>query len=111
MRAMLPRRLFFFPATLLLLLLLLLLAACSTVRQGVIVEKRSRAGMLNVYATHLSFRYAEPDVYWVRIEGPDCRGRIRQRSVVLFRHDWRQLRVGDHWSADRGFSPREASDK
>ena len=85
--------------------------SCSTVQQGVIVEKRARAGMSNAYATYVSFRYAEPEVYWVSIEGQDHRGRTRRKNVILFRHDWDQLRVGDHWSRARGFSPAEAGDK
>lgn len=100
------------PRHFLLLASALLLTACATrIRQGVVVEKRARTGIPNVYATHLSFRYSEPDVYWVRVEGQDSRGRTRRKSVILFRRDWEQLRVGDHWSSERGFSPAEAADK
>jgi len=86
-------------------------SSCVCVREGAVVEKRSRAGMGNVYATWLSFRNAEPDVYWVEIEGRDDRGVTRRKSVMLFRHDWEQLRVGDHWSCERGFAPGESAEK
>ena len=101
---MLPRRF-------LLLTVTFLFTACATIRQGIVVEKRARTGMPTAYETSLSFRYSEPDVYWVRIEGQDSRGRTRRKSVILFRRDWEQLRVGDHWSRERGFSPAEASGK
>ena len=96
---------------LLLLPLAFVFASCSSIREGVVVEKKGRLGMDTAYATHLSFRYSEPDVYWVRIEGHDDQGRTRQKTVILFRHDWGQLRVGDHWSRDHGFSPAEAMEK
>jgi hypothetical protein len=84
------------------------LGACTTLREGVIVEKRSRAEMPEAYDLYsLSFRY-EPSVYWVRIEGKDDKGRERIKNIILFRHDWDQLRVGDHWSKQGGFSPAEA---
>jgi len=85
----------------------LVLSACTTLRDGVIVEKRSRAGMADVYAEEFGFRY-EPSVYWVRVEGKDDKGRDRIKNIILFRHDWAQLRVGDHWTRGRGFSPAEA---
>lgn len=53
------------------------------------------------------FRY-EPSVYWVRVEGKDDKGRERIKNIILFRHDWDQLRVGDHWTRHQGFSPAEA---
>ena len=83
------------------------LTACSTVREGVIVAKRARAAMpeaVDVYS--LSFRY-EPSVYWVEVEGKDAKGRERVKNIILFRHDWDALRVGDHWSKSGGFSPGE----
>jgi hypothetical protein len=84
------------------------LGACSTLREGVIVEKRSRAEMPEAYDLYsLSFRF-EPSVYWVRVEGKDDKGRERIKNIILFRHDWDQLRVGDHWSKQGGFSPAEA---
>ena len=91
-----------------LLLLCLALAACSSIRDGVIVKKRCRGGMANPYATYLSFRYEEPTVYWVAVQGRDDKGRERIKNIILFRHDWNQLRVGDHWSRQHGFSPAEA---
>jgi hypothetical protein len=89
----------------------LALTACTTIRDGVVVAKRSRAGLPGVYADVYSeefgFRY-EPSVYWVKVEGKDDKGRERTKSIILFRHDWAQLRVGDHWSRQHGFSPAEA---
>ncbi len=91
--------------------LCVVLSACSTVREGVIVAKRCRVGMPEVYDLYsLSFR-CEPSVYWVQVEGKDARGRDRMKTIILFRHDWAQLRVGDHWSKQRGFSPAEAGGK
>jgi hypothetical protein len=73
------------------------------------VEKRSRTGMPEPYDLYsLSFR-CEPDVYWVRVEGKDDAGRQCVKNIILFRHDWAQLRVGDHWSSRQGFSPAEAA--
>ena len=84
------------------------LTACSTLREGVIVEKRFRSGMPEVYDLYsLSFR-CEPSVYWVKVEGQDAKGRERCKNIILFRNDWAQLRVGDHWSKHQGFSPAEA---
>jgi hypothetical protein len=89
----------------------LALTACSGLRDGVIVEKRARGEMLEPYDLYsLSFRY-EPSVYWVRIEGKDDKGRERSKDIILFRHDWDALRVGDHWSKTGGFSPAEAGGK
>jgi len=85
----------------------LVLSACTTLRDGVIVEKRSRSAMQDVYAEEFGFRY-EPSVYWVRVEGKDDKGCERIKNIILFRHDWAQLRVGDHWTRGRGFSPAEA---
>ncbi len=65
--------------------------------------------MANVYSTYLSFRYDEPDVYWVRIEGRDRHGRLAHKNIILFRNDWKQLRVGDHWDREHGFAPGDAS--
>jgi hypothetical protein len=85
-----------------------MLAACSSIRDGVIVEKCARSGMPDVYAEEFGFRY-EPDVYWVRVQGKDDKGRERIKEIILFRHDWAVLRVGDHWSRQSGFSPAEAA--
>jgi len=83
----------------------LALAACSTVRDGVIVRKRFRIEEPEVYDLYeFSFR-CEPSVYWVQVQGQDARGRVRTRDIIVFRHDWDQLRVGDHWSKKNGFSP------
>lgn len=95
-------------ASFLLVLLCVALAACSGIRDGVIVAKRARSGMACAYATYLSFRYDEPTVYWVKVQGLDGKGRERCKNIILFRHDWEALRVGDHWSRQRGFSPVEA---
>ena len=89
------------------------LAACSGIRDGVVVAKHARAEMPAVYeetCTQFDFRY-EPAVYWVAIQGKDRHGRERIRNVLLFRHDWETLRVGDHWSAKGGCSPAEAGGK
>ena len=84
------------------------LSACTTLREGVIVKKRSRAEMPEAYDLYsLSFRY-EPSVYWVEVQGKDDKGRDRIKNIILFRHDWDLLRVGDHWSKTGGFSPAEA---
>ncbi len=92
----------------LLLLACFTLSACCGIREGVIVEKRSRGEMPEVYDLYsLGFRY-EPSVYWVRVEGKDRKGRDRIKNIILFRQDWLQLRVGDHWSRQNGFSPAEA---
>jgi hypothetical protein len=83
----------------------LALTACSTVREGVIVQKRFRVEEPEVYGLYeFSFR-CEPSVYWVQVEGKDVKGRERIRNIILFRHDWQALRVGDHWSREKGFSP------
>jgi hypothetical protein len=85
----------------------LALTACSTVREGVIVQKRFRVEEPEVYGLYeFSFR-CEPSVYWVQVEGKDVKGRERIRNIILFRHDWQALRVGDHWSREKGFSPGE----
>jgi len=91
----------------LLLPVLLALSACSSIRDGVIVAKHARSGMTDVYSEEFGFRY-EPSVYWVQVEGKDDKGRERTKNIILFRHDWDQLRVGDHWSKQHGFSPAEA---
>ena len=75
------------------------------------MEKKSRHGMANPYETWLSFRYEEPDVYWVRVQGRDDRGRQAWKDVILWRRDWEQLRIGDHWDCDHGFAPAEAGGK
>jgi hypothetical protein len=86
----------------------MLLSACSTLRDGVVIEKKSRGEMPEAYDLYsLSFRY-EPSVYWVEVQGRDDKGRERVKNVILFRQDWLQLRVGDHWSRHVGFSPGEA---
>jgi hypothetical protein len=86
----------------------LALSACTCLREGVIVGKRCRGEMPDPYDVYtFSFRY-EPSVYWVRVEGKDDKGRERIKNIILFRHDWDQLRVGDHWSKQGGFSPAEA---
>jgi hypothetical protein len=86
----------------------LALAACSTVREGVIVKKRYRIEEPEVYDLYeFSFR-CEPSVYWVQVEGKDDKGKERIKNIILFRHDWEALRVGDHWSRQKGFSPAGA---
>jgi len=83
----------------------LLLSACSTVMEGVVVKKRFRIETPEVYGLYeFSFR-CEPSVYWVEVEGKDKKGREKIRDVILFRHDWEALRVGDHWSRQGGFAP------
>lgn len=94
----------------LLILVCLTLGACSSLREGVIVKKYARTGPPDVYAEQFGFRF-DPAVYWVRIEGRDAKGRQCARNVILFRHDWAQLRVGDHWSRQNGFAPAEAGGK
>ena len=87
----------------------LALGACTTVREGVIVKKSFRTEMPEVYdLAGLSFR-CEPSVYWVQVEGKDAAGRDQKKDIILFRHDWAQLRVGDHWSKEHGFAPGDAS--
>jgi hypothetical protein len=87
----------------------LALSACTTIREGVVVEKKARAEMPEAYDLYsLSFRY-EPGIYWVRVEGKDDRGRERIKNIILFRRDWLQLRLGDHWSRQGGFSPGDGS--
>ncbi len=61
------------PLPMLLIAACLALSACTTIRDGVIVEKRARIGMQDVYAEEFGFRY-EPSVYWVRVEGKDDKG-------------------------------------
>lgn len=95
------------PTPLLMILACVALSACTSIRDGVIVEKRSRTELPDAYAEEFGFRY-EPSVYWVRVEGKDARGRERIKNIILFRHDWALLRVGDHWSRQHGFSPAEA---
>ena len=85
----------------------LFLSGCACIRDGVIVAKRARSGMPDVYGEEFGFRY-EPSVYWVEVQGKDDKGRERVKSIILFRHDWDQLRVGDHWSRTGGFSPAGA---
>lgn len=60
--------------------------------------------------TAFDFRY-EPSIYWVKVKGKDDKGRERCKNIILFRHDWAMLRVGDHWSRQHGFSPAEAGGK
>lgn len=76
-----------------------------------VVAKKARTGLANIYASTLTFRYREPSVYWVRLEGVDRHGRAAHKNVILFRHDWEQLRVGDHWSRAHGFMPGESEGK
>jgi hypothetical protein len=72
---------------------------------GVVIKKRSRMEMPEAYDLYqFSYRY-EPSVYWVEVEGKDRHGEKKIRNVILFRHDWEALRVGDHWSKQGGFSP------
>ena len=91
----------------LLILACLALSACSSIRDGVVVHKSARSGLPDVYEEEFGFRY-EPSVYWVQVQGKDDKGRDRIKNIILFRHDWAQLRVGDHWSRQHGFSPAEA---
>ena len=91
----------------LLILACLTLAACTSIRDGVVVSKCARGGMPDVYSEEFGFRF-EPSVYWVRVQGKDDKGRDRVKNIILFRHDWAVLRVGDHWSRQHGFSPAEA---
>jgi uncharacterized protein YcfL len=94
--------------TILTLLAFLGLSGCCSLREGVIVAKQYRAEMPEVYDFYdYGFRY-EPSVYWVSVQGVDKRGRERTKEIILFRHDWDMLRVGDHWSRKGGFSPEEA---
>jgi hypothetical protein len=95
------------PLPTLLIAACLALSACTSIREGIVVAKRARSGMQDVYAEEFGFRY-EPSVYWVRVEGKDDKGRERVKNIILFRHDWAQLRVGDHWSKRDGFTPAEA---
>jgi hypothetical protein len=95
---------------LLLILACVTLSACCGLRDGVIVKKSSRIGPPDVYAEEFGFRY-EPSVYWVQVKGRDEKGRECRKEIILFRHDWAQLRVGDHWSRQGGFSPAEAGGK
>jgi len=95
---------------LLLLASILFLTSCTCIREGVVKEKRSRVGLIDPYSTWLTFRY-EPDIYWVTVEGRDDKGRVHHKNILLFRHDWEQLRVGDHWSCQSGFSPAESYEK
>ena len=91
--------------TTLTILACMLLSACSTVMEGVVIKKRFRIEMPEVYDLYeFSFR-CEPSVYWVEVEGKDKKGREKIRDVILFRHDWDALRVGDHWSKAGGFTP------
>ena len=89
---------------LLLIAACLALSACTCIREGVIVKKCARSGMMDVYTEEFGFRF-DPDVYWVQVEGKDCKGRDRIKNIILFRNDWLQLRVGDDWSKAHGFSP------
>ena len=98
MRAMLVR-------CLLALALATFLTSCVSLREGNVVAKKSRKGMFNVYATWDSFISREPDVYWVRLEGVDENGKAAHKDVILWRQDWEQLRVGDHWDREHGFVP------
>lgn len=82
-----------------------LFSGCSGLHEGTVVAKKSRRGLPNAYATWDSFRYYEPDVYWVHVEGRDDQGRRACKNVILFRHDWAQLRVGDRRDCQRGFAP------
>lgn len=85
-----------------------LLSSCANVQHGVIVEKRSRAGMSNVYATWSPLERPEPDVFWVTVEGRTKSGRVARKDIILFRHDWEQLRIRDVWDRESGFAPAEA---
>lgn len=93
------------------LAVIFMFTSCVSLREGNVVEKMSRRGMANAVSTWLSMNYNEPDVYWVEIEGRDDRGVTRKKSVILFRHDWEQLRVGDHWDSETGFAPCETDAK
>ncbi|MEA3188894.1 MAG: hypothetical protein QOD99_2724 [Chthoniobacter sp.] len=92
-------------------LVALIFASCVSLREGRVVAKKSRQSLLNVYSTWNSFNYSEPEVYWVRLEGRDDQGRPAAKDLILWRKDWEQLRVGDHWDADHGFAPADASGK
>ncbi len=95
-----------------LILICLMLAGCCSIRDGVVIAKRARSDAMGFYGDvsteDFGFRY-EPNVYWVQVEGRDKKGRERIKNIILFRHDWAQLRVGDHWSKQGGFSPAEAA--
>lgn len=86
----------------------LALGGCCSIREGVIVQKNLRMGVPDVYGEEFDFHY-EPTIYWVDVQGKDDRGRERTKHIILFRHDWNALRVGDHWSRTAGFSPAEAA--
>jgi hypothetical protein len=63
--------------------------------------------MMDTYEEEFGFRY-EPTIYWVDVRGKDVKGRERIKHIFLFRNDWLQLRAGDKWSRQKGFSPAEA---
>src|SRR5215210_1651793 len=103
-----PRMLYRLVPVFLPIAMALVLSSCACIRDGVIVEKKSRGGLPNVYAVWTpQFRY-EPDLYWVTVEGRTRNGGVARRSIILFRNDWVQLREGDRWDCDRGFAPAEA---
>lgn len=87
------------------------LVSCARVEHGKITSKKIRRGLPSAYETTNLFRYSEPTVFWVRVEGPDKSGRVVHQDIILWKKDWEQLRVGDKWDAQAGFAPGEFEGK
>ena len=83
------------------------LASCNCVKEGVVVSKRVRRGMPNIYADGLLRSSYEPDVYWVEVEGRNQHGKMVRKSVALFRNDWSLIKVGDHWRCGQPIARRD----
>lgn len=90
-------------------------SACCNVNEGRVIAKGAHLG---APAVHTSaginspleagrdplFRAPLPDVHWITVEGTDRQGHTVQCDVILFRHDWQKVSVGDCWSKDGGAS-------
>src|SRR5438094_230409 len=95
------------------LLLAFVLPGCCNLKQGRVVAKGAHLGAPAVNtsaqlgsalapAPDLLYRAPLPDVYWVKVEGVNAKGRTVRCDVILFKKDWQRLSVGDCWSAAGG---------
>jgi hypothetical protein len=78
--------------------------ACRRIRDGVVVSKRAHKGLaFDPIQSGPFMRFAQPDVYWVKVVGKNDNGHLIHKNIAVFRNDWSRISVGDHWNAQDGF--------